>query len=287
MTYNLIIKKGLQRFFVLSLFFLCSCSASFTYNNLDWLSSFWIDDYIDLNKAQTQQLKSIITNTRKWHRTTELPKYRQELVNLQTMFHTEFTVDELNEKISAIKQHVGNLMSHAQVPLVSLAKTLTLQQRDELVARIQEDIDNDWLQFNELSLQQHKNKRLDKRLDYFEDLLGSLSEKQVSLITAENEQYINTFNMWHQYKQNRLNTLAQLLTNTQLSEAAFSEQLGSIITSRDEFMSSELKVKNHQNQMLYINLLMELNMSLSKEQYIQVDEYFIDLIDTIDDLIKH
>ncbi|MEI8703759.1 hypothetical protein [Pseudoalteromonas sp. B62] len=43
----------------ISMLFLCSCSASFTYNNLSWLSSFWVDDYVDLNKQQNKQLKKL------------------------------------------------------------------------------------------------------------------------------------------------------------------------------------------------------------------------------------
>ncbi|XQF91780.1 hypothetical protein ACOBV8_20245 (plasmid) [Pseudoalteromonas espejiana] len=56
-------KKFPRALVVLSMLFLCSCSASFTYNNLTWLSSFWVDDYIDLNKQQNKQLKVLLLTT--------------------------------------------------------------------------------------------------------------------------------------------------------------------------------------------------------------------------------
>ena len=47
----------LARLFLLSLFVLTltSCSSTFLYNQLDWLIPWYLDDYVDLTRAQKKQ----------------------------------------------------------------------------------------------------------------------------------------------------------------------------------------------------------------------------------------
>ncbi|TMP42298.1 hypothetical protein CWB81_20650, partial [Pseudoalteromonas sp. S1688] len=71
--------------FINSLLFIASSSTSFSYNNNGCLSSYWIDDYFELNKRQSKQLKVIINNTRDWHREVDLPKYKADLLDLRQL----------------------------------------------------------------------------------------------------------------------------------------------------------------------------------------------------------
>ncbi|MBE0361608.1 DUF6279 family lipoprotein [Pseudoalteromonas aliena] len=281
---KIIIKKIAKIITVLSMLLLSACSTSFAYNNLPWLSSFWVDDYIDLNKSQAKQLKQIIENTRNWHRQTELLKYKQDLTNLQAMFNSQLNKEELTKQITLAKGHWGNLLDYASQPLITLAKTLTSKQRKELIDNITADINDEFKEHNELSLQEHKDMRLDKQFDYFKQWLNKLTPEQVRLIKAANEQHINTFLLWQDYKRDRLRALEQTFSNLQLDEQQFATQLEIIITDRDAFIGDELKAKNENNLVLYINLLIDLNNTLSKQQRKSANEHFDDLMQTINEL---
>ncbi|WP_282130361.1 DUF6279 family lipoprotein [Pseudoalteromonas aliena] len=281
---KIIIKKIAKIITVLSMLLLSACSTSFAYNNLPWLSSFWVDDYIDLNKSQAKQLKQIIENTRNWHRQTELLKYKQDLTNLQAMFNSQLNKEELTKHITLAKGHWGNLLDYASQPLITLAKTLTSKQRKELIDNITADINDELKEHNELSLQEHKDMRLDKQFDYFKQWLNKLTPEQVRLIKAANEQHINTFLLWQDYKRDRLRALEQTFSNLQLDEQQFATQLEIIITDRDVFIGDELKAKNENNLVLYINLLIDLNNTLSKQQRKSANEHFDDLMQTINEL---
>lgn len=271
---------------VLSLLFLCSCSASFTYNNLTWLSSFWIDDYIDLNKQQNKQLKSIINSNQQWHRTTQLPAYKQDILNLKGLFNQQLDYQQLKSQVVLARAHFQNILEQAHIELAQLGFTLSYEQRAELIANIQAQINDKYEEFNELTAQERKSERLERQLDYYKQWLGKLTPVQTQLITQANNTHYDSSLLWHQYKQTRLNAAQQVLLNGTLNETDFIKQLSHVITQREAYMSKELLASNEANLERYVNLLLKLNTTLSEQQRERVNDEFDDLVNTLTDLIE-
>ncbi|CAI89406.1 DUF6279 family lipoprotein [Pseudoalteromonas translucida] len=278
-------KKIIHAMVVISFVLLASCSTSFAYNNLPWLSSFWVDDYIDLNSSQAKQLKIIIKQTRNWHRQVELPKYKQDLIKLQKTFNSEFNISDLTQQVTVAKLHWSNLLIQVKAPLIELAKTLSTKQQQELVTNIQANLADELKQYQEQTTQQLSEERLKEQLSYYKDWLGKLTKQQTQLITVANEQYINTFVLWQCYKQNRLNALQQAFSYELRNVEQFEQQMSIIITDREYFISEELAAKNQANLMAHVNLLVSLNSTLSDKQRRHVNKHFAELIETVDDLI--
>lgn len=271
---------------VLSMLFLCSCSASFTYNNLTWLSSFWVDDYIDLNKQQNKQLKSIITTTQQWHRSTQLPAYKQDITNLKSLFNQQLNYSQLKEQVVFARAHFTNLLEYANLPLAQLGLTLSLAQKEELINSIQEQINEEQEEFKQQTASERKSERLERQLDYYQQWLGKLSDTQTALISTANNKHHDSKALWLLYKQTRLNAAERVLTSSTLNDNEFVEQLSFVIKERDAFMSDELINSNEANLDLYVNLLLELNTTLSAKQRENVNDEFDELIDTLTDLIN-
>ena len=271
--------------FILSLLFIASCSTSFAYNNLGWLSSFWVDDYVDLNKSQSKQLKAIINDTRDWHREVELPKYKADLLALRQLLNNEADTAQLMEKITQVKQHWRNLLLHTSDPLIELAMTLTPSQRNEMVENIREKINEEIQEYTSLTKDEHLQQRLERQLDYYKQWLGKLTSEQQTLISQANSAHTSTSNLWYDYKLTRLAALEALFTQKTLSEAEFTRQLRTIITEREQYMSNELLELNKQNLKAYAQLLLKLNKTLSTKQLAHVDEEFADLVGTVNELL--
>ena len=271
--------------FILSLLFIASCSTSFAYNNLGWLSSFWVDDYVDLNKSQSKQLKAIINDTRDWHREVELPKYKADLLDLRQLLNNEADTAQLMEKITQVKQHWRNLLLHTSDPLIELAMTLTPSQRNEMVENIREKINEEIQEHTSLTKDEHLQQRLERQLDYYKQWLGKLTSEQQTLISQANSAHTSTSNLWYDYKLTRLAALEALFTQQTLSEAEFTRQLRTIITEREQYMSNELLELNEQNLKAYAQLLLKLNKTLSSKQLAHVDEEFADLVGTVNELL--
>lgn len=286
MLINNKIKKLKHACLATCILLLCSCSASFTYNNISWLSSFWIDDYIALNKQQNKQLKKIIETTQHWHRTTQLPVYRQDIQNIKTAFNEGLKSEQLKNQVVFAKKHWRNLLDHAYLPLVELGLTLTPSQRKELIDNIQEKINEERDEFNNKTLSTRKKDRLDAQLNYYQQWLGKLSTEQKTFISLANDKHQDANGHWLEYKQKRLHAAKGILENTSLSRAEFIKRLSIVIKERELYMSQALLKMNEENLTLHTALLDTLNATLSDKQRKNVNDRFDKLIATLNDIIK-
>lgn len=252
---------------------------------MGWLSSFWIDDYIDLNKNQSKQLKKIINTTRDWHRQVELPKYKTDLFDLRQLINQGADTAQLMVKIEQVKQHWHNLLSYASDPLVELGVSLTSSQRKQLLTNIRKDIDDEIQEYASLSDKERQQQRLDRQLEYYQRWLVKLSPEQKKLVEQANAMHISSTELWHAYKLKRLAALELLFNQQQLSETQFKQRLKSIIIDTDQFMSAELLRLNEQNLKLYAQLLIALNKTLSVKQLSNVEDEFADLMATVNELM--
>jgi hypothetical protein len=104
-------------------------------------------------------------------------------------------------------------------------------------------------------------------------------------VSQANSEYISTRNLWYDYKLTRLGALEALFNQQTLDDAQFAQQLRTIITERELFMSAELIERNEENLRAYAQLLVKLNQTLSPKQIAHVDEEFSDLVGTVNELL--
>lgn len=264
---------------------LSGCSATFTYNNIGWLSAFWIDDYVDLSKQQSKQAKALIKQSRDWHRKTQLPLYRQDLLSLQELLINNPSEHALLAHFQGAKAHWQALVLYIKDDLIELALTLSAQQRQEFVDAIAKDMAEDVAEFNEQTASERKQERLERQLDTYKDWLGPLDEQQVALISKANNEFQSTFLLWQSYKQARLDKLKQVFFDPQLSREQFISQLSAVITERDAFMSDELLRLDANNAKRYVQLLINLRATITAKQLKHANAEFADMLKDIDQLI--
>ncbi|MFY8328272.1 DUF6279 family lipoprotein [Pseudoalteromonas sp. ZZD1] len=276
------LKTGLLLAFIL---LLGGCSANFTYNNIGWLSGFWIDDYVDLDKQQAKTVKQLVKQTRDWHRKTQLPLYKTDLVHLQQLLAESPSQAELITHFTNSKTHWQTLVNKIAQPLIDVAMTLNSEQRQYFIEAIKEQMHEEQHEFAKQSVKERKTERLEEQLQRYNDWLGKLSSRQVSLITAANEQHLSTFELWQEYKKTRLNVLADTFSDPSFSDKQFVENMRHIITQRHAFMSDALKQADKQNLALYATLLVDLRATLTAKQIEKANKKFNEMIEQMDDLI--
>ena len=279
-------KKLSKYLIVFSLLFTATgCSPSFTYNNLGWLSGFWIDDYVDLNSDQADKFEHIVKTSRDWHRETQLPLYKRDLENLKTMLDKQVDHNELKAHFVQAKQHWQTLINKIEPELIALANSLSYKQRVEFVAALEENINDEYKEHEEKSPEQHKKERLEENLENYKEWFGTkLTAQQKTLIESSSNSRVSTFLMWMQYKQRRLDALKTLFMQKQ-KPTDFDSQLAVIINNRLAFMSDELISADDKNLDNYVNLLVELKPTLTDKQRRNVRDEFDELIEEVSDLI--
>ena len=264
---------------------LSGCSATFTYNNIGWLSAFWIDDYVDLTKQQSKQAKALIKQSRDWHRKTQLPLYRQDLLSLQELLINNPSEQALLSHFQGAKAHWQSLVLYVKDDLIALALSLSAEQRQEFVDAIAKDMADDVEQFNEQTESERQQERLKRQLDTYKDWLGPLDEQPIALISQANSEFQSTFLLWQAYKQARLDKLKQVFFDPQLSREQFISQLSMVITEREAFMSDELIRLDASNAKHYVQLLINLRATITAKQLKHANAEFAEIIKDIEQLI--
>ncbi|WP_337150159.1 DUF6279 family lipoprotein [Pseudoalteromonas sp. B62] len=228
----------------------------------------------------------MIETTQHWHRSTQLPAYKQDIQNIKTLFNEGLKPVQLKEHVVFAKKHWRNLLEFAYLPLAELGENLTPLQRKTFINNIQEKIDEERDELNEQTFIARKKDRLEEQLEYYEQWLGKLNAEQKILIKLTNDKHQDSSELWLEYKQQRLNAAKQVFESENLTQSEFIEQLSTVIKERELYMSPELLKINDENLSLYVNLLNELNTTLSDKQRENVNERFDELIDTLDDIIE-
>jgi len=260
------------------------CSPSFTYNNLGWLSGFWIDDYVDLNSQQSDKFKQIVKTSRDWHRETQLPLYKKDLESLKSMLDVDVNQQQLKQHFLQAKQHWQTLVEKLEPDLINLANSLSIEQRTEFVAAIQASIDDEYEEYKKKTLAEHKKERLEENLENYKEWLGKLSNEQKQLIETAANDRIETSLLWLEYKQTRLDVLKQLFTAESKRED-FDQALAVIINNRSLYMSEALIKADDENLDNYVELLVALQGTLTQKQRRNIHDEFDELIEQVSDLI--
>ena len=129
------IKNGL--FIILSSFLLSACTFSFIYNNLDWWSNWYLDDYVTLDEEQQQVFDNTFDELHVWHRQTQLREYYLQLTELKKQVNSGISVDELNIHFAAVKNYWFVVREKAKPKLISLIHTLSTEQRKQVIDEIE------------------------------------------------------------------------------------------------------------------------------------------------------
>ncbi len=119
----------------LALCVLCSCSNTrLAYNYLDWIISWYLDDYLSLNSRQDafyeQRLKALL----QWHRKNQLVRYSLFAEQLQHDIRGPLNATLLQERSESLRQFWRTIIERAAPDCAELLLMLDRNQRLALYA---------------------------------------------------------------------------------------------------------------------------------------------------------
>lgn len=173
--------------------FLSSCSTKFVYNYADWLISWKIGDYVDLNKTQKQSLDNKVDELLYWHRTKELPYYSSLLKQLRTIVvsKNEIALSLLFEEARAIWLRTSNKVTPE---IINLLPLLSKTQQLELIENI-ESIQQEENEQRQGKIKETPEQRFKETEDKIEDYIGSLTSQQREYLLNIDRQRPNIFTL--------------------------------------------------------------------------------------------
>lgn len=145
---------------------------SLGYGQAPRILSWWADDYLDLDRAQSRQLDAALAELHDWHRREELPRLRELLMQADDLWGSDGEEEVTAEKLDAIEREAAAAMVRLYVRAAPLAEPLLASMRPEqwtyMRERQRERLDK-WLE-----RQSNLDERSNRFISNLERWLGSL-----------------------------------------------------------------------------------------------------------------
>ncbi len=270
---------------LLLLLLLTGCSSRFAYNNLDWLVYWYVDDYVELERAQKAAFDENLEQWLAWHREEELIQYRRHLSELrQQLSAGSLSQQQWLGHFERGRQHWERLLTRVSPQLVSFAVLLSDEQVDSLFAEVVENNTEAMEEYLDTPADERLPERIEDMQEQMERWLGDLSSLQQDIISDYAARLKPTFASRQDYRQ-RVQSAARQLLSQRRSEADFQPRLQQLLVHPDQYQDEQLKQDSLHNQRLFAHLSAVLNQTLSAKQKQHIDKKLGKLIGDIDDLL--
>jgi hypothetical protein len=270
---------------VIALFCVQGCSSKFAYNNADWLANWYIDDYLDLSADQNRILDKELEAVLAWHRQTQLPQYRQSLLNISNDFNN-LPVSETawHQHFNGITGFWHTARNELSLRSSKLAPLLNQEQVDYLFKKLHEKNQSKLEDFNDQTIEEYRNQRYEKLSDTVEDYLGSLTKQQQEYILEFTQNAIITEQEWFDSKLSLQTAMKEAFKLKQSADV--SKQLFLLMSNPDQFKPKSLIDVYDNNRQLLITMLHKLSASLTLSQVEHFQQSINELVQNLDDLIS-
>ena len=154
----------------------CS-SIRLAYNNAPELAYFWLDRYVDFDKAQGKRVSAELEQLLRWHRSEELPLIADLLQSAQTLALQTPSGPQLCALNQVVLQRSEAIGLHAVPAAAAIVTTLSSQQLANLAKAYEKSNRKMREEWRSAQAQGMDNRTL-KSLERLEDLYGGLSSAQ-------------------------------------------------------------------------------------------------------------
>lgn len=269
---------------MLTVMMLSSCSSQFAYNNLDWLAYWYIDDYIELDKAQKNKFDIHLSEWLRWHRTEELVKYQNQLKDLKNIFHHgPITAEQVVMHFDQGRQHWVRLRSRLTPELSQFAEYLNEAQIEALFAELEKQ-NAEW---EEELAEESEETLADKEEDLasrVKEHIGKLTNEQQTIVAVYAPKFTNNSREWLAYRR-VVQLEAKKLFEQRKQNASFIDDLHELMNNPEAYRHAELRHNSEQNRLLYAEMLAEISQTLTSKQKQRLLRKIDNLIDDLQDLI--
>ncbi len=167
---------------------LAACSAvGLAYRQSTTAIYWWLDAQLDLNDAQSTQVRRELDALYVWHRQTELPDYLSTLRRWQSMASQDLTANQICKEFEQVREAMETFGTQASPALARLALTLEPDQIAHLAKHQARDNEEHLEEVVQASREDRMERRLEKLTERYERLYGPLNAAQLEAIKSSVE----------------------------------------------------------------------------------------------------
>ncbi|WP_440056698.1 DUF6279 family lipoprotein (plasmid) [Pseudoalteromonas sp. T1lg65] len=260
----------MKKYFVITiLLLLVGCSQRLAYNNLGWLASYYVSDYVELTSAQEEKLQQDVDDLVLWHKETQLPQYQSALTELQANW-PDYSAEEIVAKMQTIRGFWYTLIERAYPKIVSHLQDLSAAQRQTLISNITERMNDD--------------RNDDDVLQRYERWLGALTAEQEALITTYNQSGEFSRQVWKAHQQTRMELFERAMSIQ--SHGELSSLLGNVIVTHHDALPERIKQIQSNRIREFAQLVVSLRATMTNKQIVHFNDELKDIETLLADLLS-
>ena len=206
---------------LLALLLLAGCATSFLYNRLDWLIGWYLDDYVELSRAQEKAFGQRLKIVLDWHRREELPLYAALLRQIEADSAAPLSADTVRNWSRQLPLALERIEARLWPVVQQTGADLDQAQMAELLENIwarQRELEEEYLTRTD---QEYAEDNFDRLSENLRDFLGPLSAAQEDRIARAAQAMKRYDQAWLEERQLWLKTLQRLAAR----EPGWQEQL--------------------------------------------------------------
>jgi len=291
LTYKSINMRLLLRLMMaLLLVSMTACSTKLAYNNLDWIVSWYVDDYVTLTSTQEKQLDSSIESLLLWHRKTELQNYVVQIKYIKIDLNNGIKHSTVKNYINALKQFWDAILLKAEPDVMRLAYSLSDKQVTKLLAEIEQQNLKKINDFHNSSEKDRLKARFERIEEQIIEFTGPLDRQQKKLLTQLNGSLLSAFEQRLQFRRNWAKSIAaayqlrQQKHNNESDRVQFEQALRPALINTNSLRSEKYLAIFEHNQAKWVEFLPQLISSLNAKQLSSVQSKLDDIITDIQGL---
>ncbi|MEK0363608.1 DUF6279 family lipoprotein [Pseudomonas sp. CBC3] len=220
---------------------IAGCSRiNLAYRNLDTLIPWWIDDYLDLDRAQEKRFRAQLRDHLSWHCQTQLPVYLDIIGQLQHQVRR----DEINE--ATLRTHYQHAKQAIQAITEEITPTTTQLLRDlddAQVRTLNEALEKDRRERAEKYLQppldQQIRERAERMGERVEHWLGTISAAQRQRILVWAHSLGEHNRLWLDNRVQWQHALSAAVA--QRHEVGFDDRIARLLQGGEAFWTAEYR----------------------------------------------
>ena len=241
------------------------CTVKLTYNFLDWVLYWELKDYVKFTRDQRLLVKDEISQLIDWHRSDELPQYADQLEKLSKQLKSGITVEQLEESYNYLRGSWQRIVIKTLPAAVDIISNLNDQQVNDFLEMLIEKEGDDAKKIEKGTHVRTVKKREAYVSKKIVEVIGPLNEVQKALI-AQWAQHMKPTKEFSLAQAIQWRTKMQTVLAERHDEQQLQKNLMVLFANPDQLRSASYRRVIDKNKHLVMQLLLDLNQTLTHQQ---------------------
>ncbi len=258
------------------------CSLRITYNYLDWILPWYVDDYVNLNDNQEDFFDRATIELLDWHRYAELPRYTDFITSIKDAQNSPMSREDVEAFIDEISWLWKSLLKKAAPHLAQLARQLTDEQVEQINRALQDKNEELQKKYGSRSVKEQRQQRKEKTAELLDDWLGAVNDAQLQLIDQWSNDRQETTTAWLAYRDSwRVHFIALLMGRY---EENFPQKMEEFLINPRKLYSPDYAQAAAENRVQFSQFVADISLVLSSDQRDHLQQKLADLAADLNEL---